>query len=489
MATTELLLKNVRVVRPDAPEGAEPERLDIAVNDGTIVRLAADLPDDDAAKVVDGGGKLAFPGVVDAHQHWGIYNELAADTRSESRASAQGGVTTSLTYMRTGQYYLNKGGPYREFFPEVLSAASGNAYVDYAFHLAPMMAEHIGEIPYLVEEHGVTSFKIFMFYGSHGLHGRSTSQSEFLMTPPDERYDIAHFEFVMRGIQKAREQLSDYADHISLSLHCETAEIMTAYTKMVEQEGELTGLRAYSASRPPHSEGLAVTIASYLAHETGLPNINLLHLSSEKALSAALTMASAFPHIDFRREVTIGHLLADVDTAHGLGGKVNPPLRDREDVEALWRHVLAGEVDWVVSDHACCRDEMKFGADRDDIFLAKSGFGGAEYLLPGLVGEGIKRGLPLQRVAQLTSWNPARRYGLLTKGAIAEGYDADIALVDPDVSWTVRAADSESTQEYTPFEGFPMTAKVTDTFVRGNHVYSGGKVLGDPVGKYLRRGR
>jgi allantoinase len=293
----------------------------------------------------------------------------------------------------------------------------------------------------------------------------------------------------MRGIQRAREKLTDYAPHVSLSLHCETAEIMTAYTRIVEQDRSLSGLRAYSASRPPHSEGLAVTIASYLAHETGLPNINLLHLSSEKALSAALTMAGAFPHIDFRREVTIGHLLADVDTAHGLGGKVNPPLRDRSDVEALWRHVLAGEVDWVVSDHACCRDEMKFGADRDDIFLAKSGFGGAEYLLPGLVGEGLKRGLPLQRVAQLTSWNPARRYGLFNKGTIAEGYDADIALVDPDVSWTVRAADSESTQEYTPFEGFAMTARVTDTFVRGNHVYKDGAISGDPVGRYLRRGR
>ncbi|WP_026406078.1 dihydroorotase [Actinomadura rifamycini] len=489
MATTELLIKNVRVVRPDAADGTEPEALDIAVNDGKIVRLAPDLPDDDAATVVDGGGLLAFPGVVDAHQHWGIYNELATDTRTESRASAQGGVTASLTYMRTGQYYLNKGGPYREFFPEVLAASQGNAYVDYAFHLAPMMAQHIDEIPYLVEEHGVTSFKIFMFYGSHGLHGRSTGQSDFLMTPPDERYDIAHFEFVMRGIQKAREELSDYADHISLSLHCETAEIMTAYTKLVEQDGSLTGLRAYSASRPPHSEGLAVTIASYLAHETGLPNINLLHLSSEKALSAALTMKAAFPHVDFRREVTIGHLLADVDTAHGLGGKVNPPLRDRDDVEALWRHVLAGEVDWVVSDHACCRDEMKFGADRDDIFLAKSGFGGAEYLLPGLVGEGTKRGLSLQQVARLTSWNPARRYGLVGKGAIAEGFDADIVLVDPDASWTVRAADSESTQEYTPFEGFAMSAKVTDTFVRGNRVYTGGKVVGDPVGRYVPRGR
>ena len=488
MATTELLVRNVRVVRPGDADG-EPELLDIAVNDGTITRVAPNLPTDDAARVVDGRGLLAFPGVVDAHQHWGIYNELSTDTRTESRASAQGGVTTSLTYMRTGQYYLNKGGSYRDFFPEVLSKSAGNAYVDYAFHLAPMSSQHIEEIPYLVEEHGVTSFKIFMFYGSHGLHGRSTSQSDFLMIPPDERYDIAHFEFVMRGVQKAREILTEYAPHLSLSLHCETAEIMTAYTKMVEQDGSLSGLRAYSASRPPHSEGLAVTIASYLAHETGLPNINLLHLSSAKALSAALTMAGAFPHIDFRREVTIGHLLADVDTASGIGGKVNPPLREREDVEALWRHVLAGEVDWVVSDHACCRDELKFGDDRDDVFLAKSGFGGAEYLLPGLVGEGTKRGLSLQRIAKLLSWNPAQRYGLVRKGTIAEGYDADFALVDPDARWTVRASESESTQEYTPFEGFPMTARVTDTFVRGNHVFADGKVVGEPVGTFLKRGK
>ncbi|TDE36543.1 dihydroorotase family protein [Actinomadura sp. 6K520] len=489
MATTELLIKNVRVVRPEAPDGEPPPLLDIAADDGVIARVAPALPDDDAATVVDGGGLLAFPGVVDAHQHWGIYNDLATDTRTESRACAQGGVTTSLTYMRTGQYYLNKSGPYREFFPEVLGAAQGNAYVDYAFHLAPMTAQHIAEIPHLIEEFGVTSFKIFMFYGGHGLHGRSSSQSDFLMTPPGESYDLAHFEFVMRGVQRARERLTGHAPHVSLSLHCETAEIMTAYTAMVERDGTLTGLRAYSASRPPHSEGLAVTIASYLAHETGLPSINLLHLSSGKALSAALTMADAFPHLDFRREVTIGHLLADVDTAHGLGGKVNPPLRERADVEALWRHVLAGEVDWVVSDHACCRDEMKFGADRDDVFLARSGFGGAEYLLPGLVGEGTGRGLSLPHIARLTSWNPARRYGLAGKGAIAEGYDADIALVDPDTAWTVRAAASESAQEYTPFEGFAMTARVTDTFVRGHRVYSGGAVTGPPVGRYVPWGR
>lgn len=484
MSTYDLLLTNVRVVRHDRPE---PELMDIGVTDGRISRVAPQIDRAEAAQVVDGGGRLAFPGVVDAHQHWGIYNPLSEDAVSESRASVQGGVTTALNYMRTGQYYLNRGGRYADFFPEVLAATEGRSYIDYGFHLAPMSREHIGEVPSLVEEHGVTSFKIFMFYGSHGLHGRSADQNSFLMIPEGERYDYAHFEFVMRGVQAARERFPELADEISLSLHCETAEIMSAYTKQVEQDGTLRGLEAYHASRPPHSEGLAVSIASYLAHETGLPKINLLHLTSEKAVDAALRMARAFPHIDFRREVTIGHLVADIDTAHGLGGKVNPPLRPRADVEALWGYVLDGKIDWVVSDHACCKDEAKFGEPRDDIFVAKSGFGGAEYLLPGLVTEGNRRGLSYQRVAELTSWNPAQRFGLRNKGAIAQGYDADICLVDPNSTWTVRAEDSESTQEYTPFEGFELTARVTDTFVRGQHVLVDGKVTGEPAGRYLAR--
>ena len=483
---TTYLIKNGTVVRTDdgAPEGGE--QTDLLVVDGTIAAIGPGLNSADA-EVVDASGKLVFPGVVDAHQHWGIYNELGEDTRTESRASAQGGVSTALTYMRTGQYYLNKGGPYADFFPEVLEASAERSYIDYAFHLAPMSKQHIDEIPDLVSEQGVSSFKIFMFYGSHGLHGRSASQSDFLMIPEDERYDIAHFEFVMRGVQRAREQFPELAPHISLSLHCETAEIMSAYTELVEQEGTLTGLAAYSASRPQHSEGLAVTIASFLADETGLPNINLLHLSSAKALRAAMKMAEAFPHVNFRREVTIGHLLTDIDNENGLGAKVNPPIRPREDVEALWEHLLAGNIDWVVSDHACCKDEVKFGADRDDIFAAKSGFGGTEYLLPGLITEGRKRGLSYRRIAQLTAANPAERYGLPGKGRIAEGLDADLAIVDPNRSWTVRAAESESTQQYTPFEGFELNAAVTDTFVRGNRVLADGVVTGQPVGRYLAR--
>ena len=243
-----------------------------------------------------------------------------------------------------------------------------------------MNGQHIAEIPMLIEKHGVSSFKIFMFYGSHGLHGASNSQREFLMIGEDERYDYAHFAFVMRGVQAAREQMPDKAKHISRSLRCETAEVMTAYTKLVEKDKTLKGLAAYSASRPPHSEGLAVFIASDLAHETALPNINLLHLSSRKVVQAAMMMADVFPHIDFRREVTIGHLMLDIHSKAAELAKVNPPIRPREDVEFLWDALLAGELDWVCSDQACCcRHETKIPARYfGNIWMAKSGFGGTE---------------------------------------------------------------------------------------------------------------
>ncbi|MGQ0385129.1 MAG: dihydroorotase [Gammaproteobacteria bacterium] len=484
-AAYDLVIRNVGVVRPGQPK---VEAGDIGVTGEKIAAVGGDLSRAPAKQVVDGGGLLAFPGLVDAHMHTGIYSPLAEDARTESRAAAQGGVTTSLNYIRSGQYYLNKGGPYAELFPEILELSAGRFHVDYGYHIAPMDRRQIGEIPMLVERFGVTSFKIFMFYGGYGLHGASVDQRGFLMIGEDERYDLAHFEFVMRGVKEAMQRFGPAGEAISLSLHCETAEIMTAYTKLVQEEGKLKGLRAYSAARPPHSEGLAICIASYLAHETDCLNVNLLHLSSRKAVEAALKMADAFPQVNFRREVTIGHLVLDYDAPAGAGAKVNPPIRSRQDVEYLWGALMAGKIDWVVSDHACCRHELKVGLERpDDIFLAKSGFGGTEYLLSALLTEGCRRGLALHRIADLTSSNPARRFGLRSKGDLAPGFDADIVLVDPNRSFVVRAADSESAQGFTPFEGLELRGRVRRTYLRGGLIFDDGRIVGAPRGRYLRR--
>jgi len=178
----DLLIKNVRVVRPDAKT---VEDADIGITGGKFCKVHPGLSPGEAKAVYDGKGRLAFPGAVDAHMHTGIYAPLAEDAPSESRAAAQGGVTTSLNYFRTGQYYLNRGGPYAACFPEVLELSEGRFHVDYGYHLAPMDRAQISEIGDLIEKHGVSSFKIFMFYGSHGLHGRSDSQRDFLMIGED----------------------------------------------------------------------------------------------------------------------------------------------------------------------------------------------------------------------------------------------------------------------------------------------------------------
>jgi len=486
----DLILKNIRVVRPD---GDGPEDLDIGILDGKIARLEKNISADDANEVHDGGGRLVFPGLVDAHMHVGIYSPLAEDAVTESKAAAMGGVTSALTYFRTGQYYLNKGGSYADLFPEILDLSSGNYWVDYAYHLAPISGSHIDEMESLMTDHGVCSFKIFMFYGGYGLHGKTDSsvQRQFLMIDDDDTYDIAHFEFIMRSAQKMMSKYPDKADQISVSLHCELADILNAYTKMVRKEGKLTGLKAYSAARPPHSEGLAIWIASYLAFETECVNINLLHLSSRKAVEAALMMQDVFPHINFRREVTIGHLMLDYDAPAACHAKVNPPIRSREDVEFLWEKLLEGKLDWVVSDHACCSEEMKTEnhdhKDGENIWLSKSGFGGTEYLLSALYSEGTKRGMSVNHMARVLCKNPAERYGLLNKGDIKIGFDADLVLLDPSESFVVRAEESESSQDYTPFEGMELTACVKSTFLRGNLIYDDGSVVGDAKGQYLSR--
>ena len=199
-------------------------------------------------------------------------------------------------------------------------------------------------------------------------------------------------------------------------------------------------------------------------------------------------MQDLFPHINFRREVTVGHLLLDIDTPTQVLAKVNPPIRPREDVEFLWEKVLNREIDWIVSDHACCRSEIKYNADHpDDIWMSKSGFGGTEYLLSGVFSEGHKRGMELGHMAEMLSWNPAQRLGLLNKGNIALGFDADLVLFDPNQVFTVRADESQSRQGYTPFEGQELTGQVKQTFLRGNLVYDNGEIVGPALGEYQKR--
>ncbi|HSG42238.1 MAG TPA: hypothetical protein VLA72_03705 [Anaerolineales bacterium] len=177
MPTYDLIIKNVKLVRPNQSDMIDS---DIAVSGGKIAKVETAILAEEAQEVHDAKGLLAFPGLVDGHMHVSIYQPMAEDAVTESKAAAMGGVTNAITYFRTGEYYLNKGGAYKDFFPEVLEISKDKYWVDYAYHLAPINRGHIDELPMLLDEHGVSSFKIFIFYGGHGLHGKSDQQHNFL---------------------------------------------------------------------------------------------------------------------------------------------------------------------------------------------------------------------------------------------------------------------------------------------------------------------
>src|SRR5262249_20920354 len=120
-----LVIKNARVVRPNRTAAA---RLDVGIAAGKVARLAPEIGSEQSKQVFDANDLLAFPGCVDAHMHIGIYGPLAQDAGSESKAAAMGGVTSSLNYIRTGRYYLNRGGPYRDFLPQVFEQCEGRVW-------------------------------------------------------------------------------------------------------------------------------------------------------------------------------------------------------------------------------------------------------------------------------------------------------------------------------------------------------------------------
>jgi allantoinase len=480
----DLVIENVRVVRPGV---TGIETLDLGVKDGKFRRIERDIPRAHAREVHDARNLLGFPGVIDAHTHVGIYQHVAVDAPTESAAAATGGVTAMLTYFRTGGLYLDRGGPYREFFPELLQLSRGAYHVDYGYHLAPIAGMHVGEMEMLLDA-GVPNFKIFMFYGLHGLHGRSDQQHRWLHLGPADRYDLAHFERIMREAARLQAAHPERADVIAVNLHCETPELLNAYTAEMESQDRITGLEAYHHARPPHSEALAVMIAANLASITGCRNINLLHLSSRMAVEAAVRARAAFPDINIGIEATAGHLLLDYTCRMGVLAKVNPPLRAPDDREYLWERVKDGTIQWIVTDHANCPESAKIDADdRGNVWKAKSGFGGSEYLLPAIFSEATKRGLPANRVAELLCWNPSRRFGVFDKGDIAVGFDADLALIDPDARWIIHHTDSPSAQGYTPFEGLECRGAVKRTFLRGALVQDNGRVTSARDGRYLTR--
>jgi dihydropyrimidinase/allantoinase len=455
-----------------------PIRCDVGVREGRIAALADRIAAREADQVIDARGRLVLPGAVDSHFHIGIYRDLARDAESETRSALAGGVTTVVSYFRTGSHYLNKTGPYRTIFPEVVAATEGHAYTDFAYHLGIMTTDQLDEVDWLVGDQGVASFKYYMFYKGLNLTSDSTRGTDYTMS---DSYDLGHLYRLMRQVAAASVKYRARG-RVSLSLHCEQAELLRVFIEEARRIGA-QGLEAYHRARPPLTEQLSIAEALVLTNATRCP-VNLLHLSSAEALTAGSEGRRQHPDLDVKLETTLHHLALTYETAGGAIGKVNPPIRTDADREALWRAVLDGRIDTVVSDHACCSEEDKGG----DFWSALPGFGGTALLYPYLLSEGPRRGLSLARIVALASANPARAFGLFPrKGAIVIGGDADLVVIDPERDQVVSPGVLHSAQDFTPFAGLRVKGWPTHTLLGGRLVFDGREILGAASGRYVKR--
>jgi dihydroorotase-like cyclic amidohydrolase len=164
----------------------------------------------------------------------------------------------------------------------------------------------------------------------------------------------------------------------------------------------------------------------------------------------------------------------------GTRGKINPPLREAGDREALWRALLAGRIDTVASDHV----HRDLSAKEGGIWAASPGCPGLETLLPVLLSEGhAKRGMSLGAIARVAAENPARIMGLgQEKGRIAPGMEADLAVVDPAARWRLERSALRSSAGWSLYEGWEFTGRVVHSLVRGRFVWRDGEEVPAAVG-------
>ncbi len=437
---------------------------DIVTRRGRIVALGAHDTQGAPVERIELAGLTVLPGVIDPHLHLGHGKDIsrprvAQDAAQETAAAAVGGVTTIIPYLMATE-------PFEDIFDDVCAVTQAGARVDFGYHFIISTEAQLAGLADHVARRGCPSFKIFM-------NNRRGEGARLGLPDIDDG-------FLFRLCEAAAAHGGLVCPHPE---NIEVAFVLRDREKTRDPQG-LGGLPVWNASRPPFVEADAVQRAAYLARVAGA-RIYIVHTSSREALEAGLMQRRAGAAITIE---TCPHYLTHDETwARGNVGKINPPLRARSDCDALWNAILGGDVDTIGTDHVHRTIESKTAS----IWDASPGCPGLETLLPVMLSEGhVKRGLPLPRLAALTSTNAARAMGLADrKGAIAPGMDADFAIVDPQSQWTLDAAHLKSSAGYSIYEGWRFTGRIVHAITRGAFALREGALDDSAIGagRYLFR--
>lgn len=430
-------------------------RANVGIVDGKVAALLEPSLSVQSRETIDARGKYILPGAIDPHTHLGFGNP-ETDFLTETQAAAIGGVTTVLSFMLKPE-------PYDKEFQTSKQRGEAQAYVDFGLHGTAVIDQHLADLDHYIRDFGITSYKFFMsFRGEEGAYiGLSGIDDGFM------------YEFF--------EALGRRPGTVAC-VHPENIEVVWRLRKRLADSGR-DDLSAWYDSRPPFVEAEASVRAIYLAGRAGCP-VYLVHMSSKEALDAAVWARERNPSVYI--ETCPHYLTHTTDSPLGTLGKQNPPLRKQVDVDALWEGIARGAVDAIGSDHAPRKRAKKQGT----IWTSSPGMPSLPILLPVMLSEGAnRRGLSLQRVAEVTSYNPARIFNLYPrKGTLRAGADADLVIVDLGLERTVHAADLRSHADFSIYEGQTLRGWPVLTMVRGKVVMRDGQIVGPQGhGKYIPR--
>jgi allantoinase len=443
----DVVIRGGTVVAP-----ARLERADVAIADGRVVAIGPELAGA-AAEEIDASGCHVLPGLVDPHVH---FNDPGRDdwegVATGSAALAAGGGTLFVDMP------LNASPPTLDArsFDLKLAATQGVSRTDFAFW-GGLVPGNVGRLPELAER-GVAGFKAFMC--SSGI----------------DDFPAADDATLWRGMQVAADL------GLPVLVHAENEAITATLAREAVAAGR-TGVGDYLASRPVIAEIEAIQRAICLAAETRC-RLHIVHVSSGAGVMAVVEARAR--HVDVTCETCPHYLVLGAEDAERLGAvaKCAPPLRPADVREELWDDVLGGLVDFIASDHSPAPVSMKRSASFFDVW---GGISGCQVTLGLLLEEAYaRRGMPLQRVAWLTSGGAARRFGFAGRGRVEEGARADLAIIDVGRAAPLAADDLLDRHRLSPYLGCMLRGRVVRTLVGGHTVCRDGKIVGPPVGRLVR---
>ena len=430
--------------------GSGITREDVVVKDGKILADGGAYRREDARRVIDASGLYVMPGIVDAHNH-PVY---ADRIETFSLSAAFGGITTVVPFI-SNRRREGVEGTVSDMIREFMDEAAETSYLDYAIHAILLGDDDVEtQVPEMMRM-GVMSFKMYMTYPRRG------------MMMPDAR--------MLKAMELAHE------DGGIAMVHAENGYCIDYLVDQAIEHGN-TGREHYAPSQPRILEIEAANRAATYSQVTGCP-LYIVHLSAREMLGVLERFRGGDTPLYAE---TCPQYLALTNQAmldFGALAKIGPPLREREDNEAMWRGLSSHLIDTIASDFCGHKKSQKasydFEGDPDEegsIFEATFGGNWAEQMLCVAYHDGVNMGrLTLPRLVQVMCENPAKIFGLYPKkGSLDAGADADIVLLDPSVEHTLSAEAQHCLADFTMFEGKDVIGKPIMTMQRGEIIVENG---------------